>query len=345
MKRKGALLLGIVCGVVLFAETDIPRAIAVGNSLDRAYKYGAKAKVMLKIVDELGEPVSGADVNVGFYLAWKEDNGVAGTTDTNGVFVAQGLSQGEVDIRVLKKGYYRSHIVYQLKTHDGIAMVQNGRWQPFGEERIMILKRIVNPIPMFAVSEKLFFLPKLNQSYGFDAVKMDLVQTFGMGTHSDICVEYKGNGLSGMNYRDGELILSWVDPKCGFYVMNTDQSTFKSPYHADTNKTLMTSISVRNHTDTRLGGIINDMEEKCIVYRIRPRFNLTGDLIGVKYGKIYGPIMFSYETSEKGAGCFRFTSYTNPTENDTNLEFLPYHSLNYPHGSEREQHEQPNIAP
>ena len=213
---------------------------------------------------------------------------------------------------------------------------------PYGKERLVVLKRIANPIPMYAKSEKLFFLPELNKKFGFDAVTMDWVQPLGTGKHTDIYFEYKGDGLSGTNYRDGQIILTWADKQCGFYARDVDESDFKSPYHAETNMIFAASVSSSNSIDRRFGRTINDMEGKCLVFRIRPRFSPAGTLAGAQYGKIYGPIRFSYVTPDKGAACFRITIYTNPTENDTNLEFLPGHSLNYPL---KPLSDQPNILP
>ena len=75
-----------------------------------ARRSGALAKIQIRVVDDLGQNVPNADVNVfmgmnfrpqGYYLK--------GLTNTNGVFVAEGKTCGdEVVIDVNKQGHYSS---------------------------------------------------------------------------------------------------------------------------------------------------------------------------------------------------------------------------------------------
>ena len=180
-------------------------------------------------------------------------------------------------------------------------------------------------------------------------MEMDWVQPFGKGKYPDIFVKYNGEGFHcskdifvGDDHLKGSLTMTWQDEECGFYSTRIDDSELKSPHLADTNQTLLTSLTLENQMDASRSKIEN--LRGCIIFRFRPRFSAEGKLLGVHYGKIYGPLGFNYLhpiEQHKGLAIFRINIYSNPTENDTNLEFLPYHSLNYPN----ERHKQPNIAP
>ena len=341
MKKKWLIGVCSVCSVLLLMGTNIPRAVAVGDSVERALSFGAAVKIPFKVVDETGDPVSGAKISVGLFLWTDEQNSAKGVTDQDGIFTVRGKATDEVTYFITKEGYYYTNGKFRLSQQPD-TNVKNGKWMPYGKERRVVLKRRVNPIPMFARPKwKFLSIPEINTPYGFDAIAMDWVEPLGKGKHVDILCEYKGKGLSGMNYRDGTLSLVWVDRNCGFYQDNVADAEFKSSYHADTNQSFQTAITFINQSDVHTGGFVTK-SDIYLVFRIRSRHSFNGKLMGVHYGKIYLPIDFGYVQPIEGEkACFGISIYTNPTENDTNLEFLPYHSLNYPN----ERSKQPNIAP
>ena len=318
--------------------TNIPRAVAVGDSVERALSFGAAVKIPFKVVDETGNPVSGAKISVGLFLWTDERNSAKGMTDQDGIFTVKGKATDEVSYFITKEGYYYTNGKYHLSQQPG-ANVKNGKWMPYGKERQVVLKRKVNPIPMSAV-DKTYYLPKLKQPFGFDALEMDWVEPVGKGKHVDILVTFDGDG-SEEHDRPAAFQLAWADKDCGFYEADPSDSELASPHHADTNQSFRASVSLVSTRDFKFGGWIDPMAGKCIVFRIRPRYSPDGVLIAVRYGKIYGPINHHYTDRNGAAAGFDFRLYANPTENDTNLEFLPYHSLNYPN----ERSKQPNIAP
>ena len=350
-----------VAGVIwLFGAVNLPRAVMVGDNLKQAKVIGAKAKIVFKVADEEGTPVPGAEISAGLFLWSTDHNAVNGKTDREGVLVVRGVTVGVVRYSVNKAGYYYTHGNFYIPKLPG-ASLKDGKWQPYGMEQKVVLKRIRNPIPMYAHPEIYrydYFFPKLNTTYGFDAFKMDWIQPFGTGEHVDLLFEFTGigfecntNQLFNGNLLKGTLTMTWADQECGFYPASIEDSGLKSPHHADSNQTFMTSITLKKQFDINRKIVnldaserITNMEEKCLVFRVRPRFSPDGKRIGVHYGKIYLPVVFTdlYPSeSNKGAARLNINIYTNPTENDTNLEFLPYHSLNYPN----ERSKQPNIAP
>lgn len=340
-KKKWVVGFCLAGAVFLLTGTNLPRAIVVGDSVERAMSVGAAVKIPFRVVDENGLPVPNAKFMVGMWLWTVKENGADGMTDRDGMFTVRGKATDEVVYSIDKEGYYRTSGKYFL-SQEPDAAVKGGQWMPYGKERVVVLKRIVNPIPMYAKPKwKFFYFPEINIEYGFDAFEMDWVEPFGKGKHVDIVFEYKGDGLSGMNYRDGHIALKWLDRNCGFYEEDIADSELKSSYTANTNNSYKSAISFVNQRDST--GRFVETANKYMVFRIRTRFSPDGRMIGAHYGKIYLPINFGYvEPSKEKKACFGINIYTNPTENDTNLEFFPYHSLNYPM---EPVDKQPNIAP
>jgi hypothetical protein len=64
-------------------------------------------KVTLHIVDEVGQPVGDAQVEVGYIKPNSDDrsSSIDGRTDTNGLFVASGHSYSRLYLNVKKEDY------------------------------------------------------------------------------------------------------------------------------------------------------------------------------------------------------------------------------------------------
>ena len=73
---------GAIGAIWLFGATNLPRAIAVGDSVKMAMTVGAAVKIPFKVVDDAGTPVSGAKIMVGMWMGTVKDNGADGVTDT-----------------------------------------------------------------------------------------------------------------------------------------------------------------------------------------------------------------------------------------------------------------------
>ena len=94
------LLLTLPC--VVFARWLKPE-------VKHAMAYGAEAKICLKICDDMGLPVSNASVRTYFDML-PVPHSVYGKTDTNGVCVVKGKTNGnKIEFFVGKEGYYGSN--------------------------------------------------------------------------------------------------------------------------------------------------------------------------------------------------------------------------------------------
>ncbi len=130
-------------------------------------------KVTLKVVDDTGQPVAGAETWVNYFT-----NRFIGFTDTNGIYIASNFDNSvQLAFQAQKSGYYSFGNQYLLGFHyDPI------KWNPtIG----IVLDRIVNPIPMYAkIIEN--GPPVFNQPVGYDLTAGDWVAPNGKGQIKDI---------------------------------------------------------------------------------------------------------------------------------------------------------------
>lgn len=114
------------------------------------YRKGALAKVRIKVVDQDGVIVPGAKIWGAFTTGsgFNDYALVDGVTDTNGVFVARNRCNGRLRFDVRKEGYYRTEENVRFWDAKKDPTVIDGKWQPYGETRTVVLKKIKAPIPI-----------------------------------------------------------------------------------------------------------------------------------------------------------------------------------------------------
>ena len=118
--------------VIVFA-LSAPAALFGPDTFQEAYRVGAKAKVNFKVVDDVGNPVQGAIVNVFFDMADRsKGQRLIDTTDTNGVFVAEEKTKGVLEIMVSRDGYYATNDEISFIDMGREHEVVDGKWQPWG---------------------------------------------------------------------------------------------------------------------------------------------------------------------------------------------------------------------
>ena len=137
-KLKTLLTVAVVIPGSLFAGRIKPE-------VEHAMAYGAEAKICLKVHDDLGQPVSNASVAVVFDML-PSPHSVYGKTDANGVCVAIGKTNGnKVRFLVGKEGYYGSQKELSYVPMNAEHDVKDGKWQPYGAEEAVELRKIHNP--------------------------------------------------------------------------------------------------------------------------------------------------------------------------------------------------------
>lgn len=283
-----------------------------------------QAKITIKILDEDGHVLGGMPVSAKFYQA----NGAKGTSDTNGLFILEGEAKmGEVNYSSQKEGFYRSEGRY---TFSPAWSPKGGRFEPWNPVVTCVVRRVVNPIPMFAKVVKTK-IPTTNSLCGYDLMAGDWVAPYGHGSRSDVGFTITGFDLGMTNYQS-HLALSLTNCLDGILRLPLDQTgskyilVRKAPEdgYVSSWTNAVGYLPGKGFFETQ-GGTFADSKDRRwgYVFRIRSATNDQGKITEVWYGKITGPISF-FNCTER---VLHFTYYLNPTPNDRNLEFDPKRNL------------------
>jgi hypothetical protein len=232
--------------LLLLVLPCVVSARKLAPEVERAMAHGAEAEICLKVCDDKGAPVPNASVCAGFDMLPKPHS-VYGKTDTNGVCVVKGKTNGnKVVFLVGKAGYYGSRMeisyVPMGKEHD----VKDGKWQPYGDEQKIVLRRIISPCHLVDIV-KWIYVPRTNEWIGFDMKNGDFVQPFGLGEDADFEVKVAWDGFSASQCRLCVASVRFVDEKNGgYFAPKSNESDFPFDYRANTNKSLEVSFKTIN---------------------------------------------------------------------------------------------------
>ena len=307
-------------------------ALALDSDLTlyNAQRYGAEAKFVLRVVDYRGFPVADARIFGGFQTGGNlnDSEPIRGITDANGECMVQGKCVDRVRCVISKEGYYSSDLLVRYPDRMSGQPVKNGKWQPYGATRTIILKEIKNPVSLVHSKSICPQPPSLDKWYGYDIERRRWVSPFGDGVHSDMLIKVSMEAKNEMNDFKAIMEISFTNnPYAGAYMLKTDDfSEMKSIYAADTNASYLSSfkfvhekhpnikqtpffkyVSGAEITDTRLDAY------SYIVFRTRTKVDDKGNLVSAHYGKIYGLWEFF-------GGIRAANVQFNPNPNDTNLE-------------------------
>ena len=316
MNNRSANLLSVVLAMmpcVLFAGRLKPE-------VERAMAYGAEAKICLKVHDDLEQPVSNASVAVVFDMM-PRPHSVYGKTDTNGVFVVTGKTNGnKVRFLVGKDGYYGSEKEFSYVPMHAEHDVKDGKWQPYGTEVTVVLREMRHPQQMISFG-KWIDVPQTNTWVGVDLMRRDLVKPFGSGEVADVEVWAEWDGLP--PWKSGYCLANvrFAGPLSGgYYVDNVSDSKCPYPYTAD--KTVafdekQIRIVNRNGEPPNLSSTrVPFRHASSLVVRSRCVADEDGVIKSASYGRIN-----DFEVGPgKGFVAIRISSVFNPVPNDTNLE-------------------------
>lgn len=285
------------------------------------------AKLTLKVVDENGLPVEGAKAGIALY--GKKNSSARGITNNNGFFTGSGATQNLLGYLVRKEGYYRSSGQYSgFNSISGIIGFR--RWEPWNPTVGVVLKKKINPTPLYAVkidsrfSNHLPTLPVLGQFVGYDLIAGDWVVPHGQGTHRDFLFKLEKHRAA--SRRDHHVTLTLKFPYEGdgirsYYAQPNTGSALRLPYHAPSTGYEPEIVFDKNRTKTKI--ISGDIrEDQNYFFRVRTEKDEEGNIVSALYGKIHGAIeLGSFVGPKSPTGSVYFTYYLNPTPNDTNLEF------------------------
>lgn len=274
-------------------------------------------KATVRVVDEIGQPVAGANVTIGYYVKANEPEAIAtdarrGVTDTNGMFWASARSSSvDLTFAAAKEGYYKTRQSYELGAPYEYDRV---KWSP---SVTLVLKRIINPVAMYAKWVNTG-VPVTGKPAGFDLMAGDWVAPHGKGTHMDIFFTAEDNRRAANNF-DYRLIVSFPNAGDGIQAFETNAfrpnegSALRSPHEAPESGYEPQRVKTQSQRpgEPSQYGLDDNLN---FFFRVRTVLDAQGNIQSALYGKIYGDFM-------------HFRYYLNPTPNDRNVEFDPKRNL------------------
>lgn len=281
-----------------------------------------EAKITIKVIDEQDKPIAGASVGIGFERnsgGGVKEIRVDGMTDSNGVFSGQERSNNYVGYTITKEGYYQSTGTYRFKE-------SNGKFEPSNPEVKVILRKIINPVPMYARNTKMspIEIPAAGKPIGFDLTEYDWVIPYGNGKYSDFIFKLEKIFVSNDNF-ESTLTITFSNNHDGLQTIKENLrygSTLKLPRSAPTTNYKIKLVHSRKGIQGK--STQSDFEEdNNYIFRIRSE-EKNGEFIRGMYGKIYGDIEFDPRGSKTATLFFRY--FLNP-DYTTNLEFNPNRNL------------------
>jgi hypothetical protein len=272
-------------------------------------------KVTLKVVDETGQPVTGAETWVNYLT-----NRFIGFTDTNGIFTASHLDHSvQLAFQAQKTGYYSFGMQYLL----GFRF-EPVKWSP---NVTLVLKRISKPIPMYArwvdseppAFKKTGPVPiAFSKSLGYDLMVGDWVAPYGNGQATDLTFteEFNKKSISDVDFK---LTISFPNTGDGiqeFAVPDVEKgSGLRSPHEAPVDG-YQARLTRENYQHPGQTGKSDYDPNRNYFFRARTVLDENGNVKSTLYGKIYGD-------PEQ----MNFRYYLNPSPNGRNVEFDPKQNL------------------
>ncbi len=309
-------------------------------ALYKAITHGALIMEHICVVDQDGLPIEEAKIWGGLQTGYgyNDYTPLDGYTDTNGEFVAKGKCTNFLTLRVTKDGYYETHFRFSYHDTTAVPKVKDGKWQPYDSRRTIILKKIVNPQPMFFQNARTSFkVPVYEEWVGFDCERYDFVSPHGNGKENDMLLRFTLDNPVTDDYHMTMEVSFTNNPHAGAYEMErTGMSEFESVYHADTNAVYQQSFMYRfdKSPSTVPEYTVQLKSDKYLVFRTRTQVDAEGRLVSALYGKIYGEWNFA------GPGGMSMAQFVfNPRPNDTNLE--DEHTAEYSRKRQRHREEPP----
>lgn len=314
------------------------------------------AQIAFRVIDDNANVVSGASVSVSTPMPTRtlsgfeyegENKQYDKMTDTNGAVIFNipcelgRISYGVSGERNPPNSFYQmliAGIPYYCDRGGKIQFknVIDNVWQPRNKAVEIIVRNIINPIPMYAknlVSAETLF-PEYNQSICYDMERGDWLPPYGNGQVADFvyrmdCV-LAPIGADQIQYYDATMMLTFTNEDDGILEYpdsqsNLEGSVFHLPRYAPEDGYVNHwELKKYRHVDGSSLTASPKNEKMNYFIRVRTQKDKDGKITSALYGKIRGPIW--YGITARGAGldmCY----YLNPTPNDRNMEFDPKRNL------------------
>ncbi|HEY5745851.1 MAG TPA: hypothetical protein VIU12_07230 [Chryseolinea sp.] len=286
------------------------------------------ARITINVIHEDSSPVVEAKVGVGFNQTqnyWRDGHKFATkeiVTDANGIAIASGeTTTGWITYGASKDGYYRTF-------GEELFLKRKGdRYEPWNLKKQLILKPILNPIPLYARKVQMLRIPVTGQPVGYDLIASDWIVPQGKGSVSDLTFTLQRKFEHVNKPFEASLMITFANDGDGI------QPTIASPRHGS--ELRLPHYAPEGGYDAKLikstsrpavDQMIIPASKDTLNYFFRVRTRKDGErMISAYYGKIDGDIDFDIINSD--TALLFFTYYLNPNPNDRNMEFDPKRNL------------------
>jgi hypothetical protein len=283
-----------------------------------AVSYGApEQKLRIRVTDESGAPLK----DVACMGGWWKDVFAHGATDQDGIVELTGRTRRhETLAKATIEGYYSSEVYRFMMTGSN-----GNHWEPWPVEVNLVMKKIRNPHPMYAVKpgdNMKFTFPNADiLAIAFDVMEGDWVAPHGKGKIADLVLSPRRNEeKASEQLPPGTMLLAFSNPNDGIIAIAdapAGGSDLASPTEAPISGYLKECVfSNRPLVDGLFPGL--ELSRRVWVFRVRSKVDDKGNIVNAYYGKIQGQpeILFFRQ-----GPAFRMTYYLNGKENDRSLEW------------------------
>ena len=303
-------------------------AFAVGDALPEelrdAYENGAEAKLVYRVVDGEGAPVADATAHVWFRSYGRDQDNADWSvrTDTNGVFVASHRLNEKFFCTVAKDGFYRARDERSYFDTEANS-VKDGKWQPYGERRILVLYR-VRKLGTLRVPERdgnvRWKVPKHGEWLPFDLELFDWCSPNGKGVHEDVLLRFGYFRESHADLRYSMEVSFTNNPCAGAYCLRRNKtSELEGAHKADLGEQYKSTYCFFRERHPGVGAKRNLLDDgSCVVFRTRTKVGETGELVSAHYGIVMGP--WSPEGNSDGLEMEMTDGAFNAHANDTVID-------------------------
>ena len=311
MKIKIAILLGFIIGLQILSAQ-------VGT-----------AQITFKVTDDFGKPLFGIPVGLSAVKQKQlllpltthniEQKQTDAVTDSNGIAVIKiwSVVEGLVwyGIAPIKGYYYTAGDEYHFKDW------KNSRWEPWNLTIEMVLKPILNPVPMYAKNTRWkLALPENDKPFGYDLMVGDWVAPYGKGLTNDFVFTVNRQFTNVNSAFDSTLKLVFSNAGDGIQsfpekphigsVLHLPRFAPETDYEPQ--------LALRIYRETGKPIVSSHREDQNYFFRVRT-VKKDGEIVSALYGKVYQDIDYDFfhcPTAQIG-----FTYYLNPESNSRNMEF------------------------
>jgi len=288
------------------------------------------AQITFRVVDDLGQPVSGGTVSASTFSHVVRSEGFG--HQVNDIYTVEIGPKGAA---ILKGDSLNGEFTYAVEPtrqyYPGaggkyrFTSSESGRWEPSNPEVTVVVPRILNPVPLYV--RQLGIMQNVEMPttgpVGFDLLVSDWVAPHGKGKRADLIFGRKAITPVTDPAKAFESIftISFANEGDGIQsrpaaptrrLIELPREAPESGYEPTlVKKVARAAEGAALENDTR--------EDQNYFFRVRTALDPNGKIISALYGKIYGDIQFFATASPNGM--VRFLYYLNPTSLDRNLEF------------------------